>query len=141
MIVLPSLLVAWLRPRDLRTALAALVGGIFGPAGDGGPSPSGGPVRWDGTERLNVLLVGIDRRGSGANFNTDTMIVATLDPVGRTVSMLSVPRDLVDAPIPGGGTWTPKINGLAALVRWHPDQFPGSNGVGSPPQGFMMPPP
>ena len=58
------------------------------------------------------------------------MIVASLDPVAGTVSMVSVPRDMVDAPLPKGGTFRAKINGLVSWVRWHPDQFPGYNGHG-----------
>jgi len=109
---------------------SALVGGIFGPSGDGGPSPSGGPVRWDGTERLNVLLVGIDRRGSGANFNTDTMIVASIDPAKGSVTMFSIPRDTVDVPVPSrarslyGATFSGKINAYYASARRHPETFP-----------------
>lgn len=91
------------------------------------PVPSPGPTP---VPRLTVLLIGEDSGVDRSTANTDSLIVASLDPVGRTVSMLSIPRDLVDAPIPGGGVWHPKINGLAAWVRWHPDQFPGSNGKG-----------
>lgn len=105
---------------------SAASGGPLSPSPVASPGPSPTPA----SPRITVLLIGEDS-GVGRNTAlTDTMIVASLDPVGRTVSMLSVPRDLVDAPIPGGGTWQPKINGLAAWVRWHPDQFPGSNGVG-----------
>ena len=57
---------------------------------------------------------------------TDTMIVASLDPVGRTVSMASIPRDLVDVPLPDGRTFKGKINGLVSYVRWHPGKFPGA---------------
>ena len=89
-------------------------------------SPSGSPLE----PRVTVLLIGIDS-GVGRNTAaTDTMIVASLDPVGRTVSMVSVPRDLVDAPLPKGKTFSAKLNGLVAWVRWHPDQFPGYNGHG-----------
>ena len=95
---------------------------------NGLPSPFVSPV--PGVPRLTVLLIGEDS-GVGRNTAlTDTMIVASLDPVANTVSMLSIPRDLVDAPIPGGGIWHPKINGLSAWVRWHANDFPGSNGDG-----------
>ena len=80
--------------------------------------------------RVNVLLVGVDA-GVGRNtYLTDTMIVASLDPVAETVSMVSVPRDMVDVPLPDGRKFTGKINGLVSYARHHPKQFPGSDGTG-----------
>ncbi len=56
---------------------------------------------WQGTERVNVLLMGIDQReGEDGPWRTDTMLVLTLDPVTMTGGMLSIPRDLW-VPIPG----------------------------------------
>jgi LCP family protein required for cell wall assembly len=51
---------------------------------------------WAGTERVNVLLLGIDQRPNEnpATARTDTMIVLTLDPISRTAGMMSIPRDL-----------------------------------------------
>lgn len=59
---------------------------------------------WDGKERFNVLVMGMDRRPgeSGSGYRTDTMILVSLDPVNQRVGMMSIPRDLyVD--IPGYG--------------------------------------
>ena len=55
---------------------------------------------WQDPRRLNILLMGIDqRKGETGEFNTDTMIVFSVDPVRKTVGMLSIPRDLwVDIP-------------------------------------------
>jgi LCP family protein required for cell wall assembly len=76
--------------------------------------------------RVSVLLIGIDS-GVGRNTAlTDTMIVASLDPVGKTVSMASIPRDMVDVPLPDGRTFRGKINSLVSYVRWHPGKFPGA---------------
>jgi LCP family protein required for cell wall assembly len=73
-----------------------------------------------------VLLIGVDS-GPGRNtFLTDTMIVASLDPVGETISMASIPRDMVDVPLPDGRTFSGKINSLVSYVRWHPGKFPGA---------------
>ena len=53
--------------------------------------------------RINVLLMGIDRRGGKSwGHLTDTMIVVTVDPVNNTAGMMSIPRDL-QLPIPGNG--------------------------------------
>jgi LCP family protein required for cell wall assembly len=57
----------------------------------------------DASNRVNVLLAGIDRRGgTGWGYRTDTIIVVTVDLDDRTVGMLSIPRDL-QLPIPGNG--------------------------------------
>lgn len=56
---------------------------------------------WTGTERVNVLLMGIDQREyEQGPWRTDTMLVLTIDPVSMTGGMLSIPRDLW-VPIPG----------------------------------------
>ncbi|MBN1180620.1 MAG: LCP family protein [Anaerolineae bacterium] len=50
---------------------------------------------WSGTERVNVLLMGIDERSNEQGpWRTDTMIILTIDPLNRTGGMLSIPRDL-----------------------------------------------
>ena len=52
-------------------------------------------------DRINVLLLGIDRRGkSGWGYRTDTIILVTVDRANNTVGMLSIPRDL-QLEIPG----------------------------------------
>ena len=68
---------------------------------------------------------------SGRNtYLTDTMIVVSLDPTTETVSMVSVPRDMVDVPLGDGRSFRGKINGLVSYARHHPKQFPGSDGTG-----------
>jgi LCP family protein required for cell wall assembly len=96
------------------------------PGDSASPAPSPTPA----VPRLNVLVVGVDA-GIGRNtYLTDTMIVASLDPVGNTVSMVSIPRDMVDVPMADGRRYTAKINGLVSYARHHPRQFPGSDGTG-----------
>ena len=52
-------------------------------------------------ERINILLLGIDRRGGkGWGYRTDTIIIVTVDPANQTAGMLSIPRDL-QLEIPG----------------------------------------
>lgn len=74
------------------------------------------PTRWDGSSRVNILIMGLDARdwevGAGAP-RTDTMMVLTYDPVTKTAGMLSVPRDLwVEIP---GGYGHDKINNAYAI--------------------------
>ena len=47
-------------------------------AATGTPLPTLPP--WDGKERLNVLLVGSDARPGESSFNTDTLIVVSVEP-------------------------------------------------------------
>ena len=75
-------------------------------------------------ERINVLLVGVDNRAKRTANLTDTMMVASLDPVGHTVSIVSIPRDLVDAPLGDGNTFGPKLNSLLHYANNHPEEFP-----------------
>ena len=44
------------------------------------------------------------------------MMVASLDPVGHTVSMVSIPRDLVNVPLGGGDVYGPKLNSLMSYA-------------------------
>lgn len=56
---------------------------------------------WMGTERITVLILGIDERAQESGpWRTDTMMVLTLDPVSKQAGVLSIPRDLW-VPIPG----------------------------------------
>ncbi|MGC9467560.1 MAG: LCP family protein [Anaerolineae bacterium] len=56
---------------------------------------------WTGTDRVTVLILGIDERQQTEDFwRTDTIILATLDPVTMQAGVLSIPRDLW-VPIPG----------------------------------------
>ena len=94
------------------------------------PSPSPSPSPVSGSQRVTALVIGVDS-GVGRNtYLTDTMIIVSLDKATRTVSMLSIPRDMVDVPMADGRTYRDKINSLVAYARHHPEQFPGSNGTG-----------
>jgi anionic cell wall polymer biosynthesis LytR-Cps2A-Psr (LCP) family protein len=71
-------------------------------AGAVGPTSTVAPLEqlpdpWKGNERVTVLLMGLDYRdwesGEGPP-RTDSMMLATIDPVSETAGMLSIPRDL-----------------------------------------------
>jgi LCP family protein required for cell wall assembly len=97
-------------------AWAGLAAKVFAPVAGAtarGVSTSFEPPPWNGRDRLNVLVLGIDSRGVPSDTqNTDTMIVLSLDPVNRTAAMLSVPRDTLAA-IPGHGN--DKVNAAYAF--------------------------
>jgi LCP family protein required for cell wall assembly len=103
------------------------------------PSPATGAATaapsvmpWDGTGRLNILLIGTDKRPNEGTWNTDTLIVASIDPASHQVAMFSLPRDTVGVPLPPiparsvfGLTYGSKINSLFLQARVRPDLFPG----------------
>lgn len=85
--------------------------GTPGPDGFSGATPDPfslglappAPDPWNGTDRVTMLVMGLDYRdwlaGEAAS-RSDTMILLTVDPVARTAGILSIPRDLW-ANIPG----------------------------------------
>ena len=88
---------------------------------------------WDGKERLNILLIGADQRPGDGTFNTDTLIVVSIDPVSKQVAMFSLPRDTVDVPVPPGparqvfgSVYRNKINAWWTNVHLRSDLFSGT---------------
>jgi LCP family protein required for cell wall assembly len=48
-------------------------------------------------DRINLLVIGVDKRPQFRDFDgylTDVVMVATIDPIGRHVNVLSFPRDM-----------------------------------------------
>lgn len=59
--------------------------------------PAGNLPRITDPRQIRILLLGIDQRsdtGETGPFRTDTMILMNIDPVRKTVGVLSLPRDL-----------------------------------------------
>lgn len=54
------------------------------------------PEPWDGTNRVTILIMGLDYRDwqSGDPPRSDTMILLSIDPINKSASMLSIPRDV-----------------------------------------------
>jgi LCP family protein required for cell wall assembly len=84
-------------------------------AGDRGPGHD---------ERLNILVVGIDKTPWRTATLTDSLMVISIDPVGETASIVSLPRDIIKVPLGNGDTYGPKINSLMSYADKHPDKFP-----------------
>ncbi|MEP6639993.1 MAG: LCP family protein, partial [Chloroflexota bacterium] len=124
-------------------------GGSAGPnqAGSPGPNdspePAGTPTGsaipdvgippWDGKARLNILLIGADQRPNDNTFNTDTLIVVSIDPVSKQVALFSLPRDATNVPIPPGparaaygSVFSRKINAWWTSIHLRSDLFPGT---------------
>ena len=68
------------------------------------------PDPWDGTSRVNVLVLGLDLRDEeegDAAPRSDTMILLSMDPLDNTAAAIAIPRDMWVA-VPGFGYY--KIN-------------------------------
>ncbi len=70
-------------------------------------------------ERINILMLGLDRRPSEGNApaRSDTMFVMTIDPQSETAGILGIPRDLwVDYPYNDGSCcYQERINAAYVL--------------------------
>jgi LCP family protein required for cell wall assembly len=116
------------------------LGQVFGPGerapGGGSTDDDGGdsePVnepafRWDGTDRINVLLIGTDAAPGRDAALTDVILVVSVDPVERTAVMISIPRDTGFVPLPDtriypDGLFPAKVNGLAARASNDPETW------------------
>jgi LCP family protein required for cell wall assembly len=86
-----------------------------------GSDPPAGPGP---SERLNILVVGVDAVPGRTATLTDTMMVASFDPVGKTASIVSLPRDLIDVPLGDGNRFGPKLNSLMSYADSHRARFP-----------------
>ena len=102
-------------------------GALPGASGEGtDTAPAPPEYRWDGEERVNVLLVGTDAAPGRDEILTDVMLVVSIDPVAGTAAMISIPRDTGYLPLPSdrihaGGTFPGKANELASVAATDPD--------------------
>ncbi len=67
--------------------------------------------------RLTVLLLGSDYRPAHPGNRTDAMMVVSVDPTTGKAGAFSVPRDVVDFPLPERGTFGSKVNGLYQYLQ------------------------
>jgi polyisoprenyl-teichoic acid--peptidoglycan teichoic acid transferase len=71
-------------------------------------------LRGEGDGRVNVLLVGIGGGDRAGAYLTDSIVIASIDPIAKDVALLSIPRDLwVDVP----DYWSMKINAAYSSAR------------------------
>jgi LCP family protein required for cell wall assembly len=65
-------------------------------------------------ERINILVLGVDKRPQDAELGgylTDSIMIATVDPVTKQASAVSFPRDLyIDHYLSNGGVFKGRIN-------------------------------
>lgn len=84
------------------------------------------PWRPFGESRLNILLLGGDAGPGRGGLRTDTMIVASIDPVSGDAALIGVPRNYGDVTL-SDGTKVP-VSQLGHTYGWgvsHSDRFGG----------------
>ena len=81
------------------------------------PTPAGADPLLGTDGRLTVLLLGSDYRPAHPGNRTDAMMVVSVDPTTGKSAAFSVPRDVVDFPLPERGTFGSKINGLYQYLQ------------------------
>jgi LCP family protein required for cell wall assembly len=63
--------------------------------------------------------------GGDTDFRTDAIVVVGVDPVNHTLAFASIPRDTINVPLPGGGTFSNrKINAFFDMARKDPARYP-----------------
>jgi LCP family protein required for cell wall assembly len=89
------------------------------------PPPTATPFpSLGGTQRMNILLLGSDTDAKfTGSFITQIMIVASIDPVHHTISLLSIPRDFW-VPIPGHG-----VGKIQVAFQFGEQDHPGGGGI------------
>jgi polyisoprenyl-teichoic acid--peptidoglycan teichoic acid transferase len=80
-------------------------------------------LKGDDRDRINIVLLGIGGKNHDGGLLTDTIILASLSPGEKKLSLLSIPRDLA-VPIENMG-WQ-KINSVNAYAEM---KTPGSGGL------------
>jgi polyisoprenyl-teichoic acid--peptidoglycan teichoic acid transferase len=76
------------------------------------------------SQRITILLTGIDKNVDRNHSLTDTLLVISADPVTGRVAMVSFPRDIAQFPLYNGATYQGKINSLMTYAANHPEDFP-----------------
>lgn len=72
-------------------------------------------LRGEGDGRVNILMLGRGGEGHDGPDLTDTILIASIDPVQKQAALLSIPRDLWVTPQGYGGT---KINAVFANAKY-----------------------
>ncbi len=72
-------------------------------------------LKGEGDGRINILLLGAGGAGHEAPDLTDTIMLASIDPVNKTASLVSLPRDMW---VQGPGGSAMKVNAAFATAKY-----------------------
>ncbi len=71
-------------------------------------------LKGEGDGRVNILLLGIGGEGHDGADLTDSIMIASIDPINKETTLMSIPRDLWVKP---DGLWGMKINAVYASQK------------------------
>lgn len=101
---------------------------------DPSATPAPTPFAWNGTDRIDILLLGTDAGPGRSDVLTDVVLVVSIDPVAETAVMVSIPRDtgylpLAEEYVYDGGLYPDKVNTIMSRAEndaaaWCPDLGP-----------------
>lgn len=115
--------------------IALLAGGIYAAGKILYPVADGVPSAVTSGKRINVLLLGIDAREGETMARSDSIIMASIDPNSKQISLLSIPRD-TRVEIPGYGM--DKINSASAYGGPELTMKVVSNLIGVPLKNYVL---
>jgi LCP family protein required for cell wall assembly len=99
------------------------------PNASASPKRSGAPVS-DTPRRVTILLLGGDAGANRVGLRTDTMIIASVEPETRQVTLIGLPRNLTRVPLPSDvagnfphGRFPDLLNALYRYATEHPRIF------------------
>lgn len=69
-------------------------------------------LRGEGDGRINILFLGMGGANHPGGTLTDTIIVASIDPINKNMAMMSIPRDIY---YPVDNSYTDKINEIYSV--------------------------
>jgi LCP family protein required for cell wall assembly len=90
-------------------------------------------LKGEGDGRINVLLMGKGGPGHDGADLTDTILLASIDPINKTASLVSVPRDLW-VTTPGYGST--KVNAVYANAKYHAQALDAKDKAGAEKAGI-----
>jgi LCP family protein required for cell wall assembly len=93
------------------------------PSASGGASLGASPSV-EPSNRITVLLTGIDKSEIRRHSLTDTLLVVSVDPDTGKTAMVSFPRDIARFTMSNGEFYPHKINALMSEANQNPDRFP-----------------
>ena len=102
------------------------------PSGTTGPAPEEPeeptPPAWDGTDRINLLLLGTDAAPGREVALSDVVLVVSVDPAEKTAVMISVPRDTARLPLPdtrlfADAIYPDRVNSIMARAAAEPEAW------------------
>jgi LCP family protein required for cell wall assembly len=134
--IAPHAIAGYYNAQAYETVTSIFGGGVTGslpswsyPNASAAPKRPGGLLS-DTQQRVTILLLGGDAGANRVGLRTDTMIIASVEPETRQVTLIGLPRNLAKVPLPHdvagnfpGGRFPDLLNALYRFATEHPRIF------------------